>query len=295
MYLRLPAPPFDREGLTDLFGFPVPPPFVALLNALCDDCRSAEAAYERVDDVLGWILAGENQRYTQTPPELFPIASTGVDGGHFGYVIHAPEREASDYPIARFEPMDGVGVRLTGASTFEAAETLLSRSILWEQQDGDLMRSPLSSEWWPAVGQRLRRLGIEPALAKAKRNYDEAGSGKPVVPAVPDGWRHVPASDGVGVLAPATQFHPTALHDLEDRPDAGSVLDAAMRYAADRLPATALWFLRQCYWHIWSVDSHGAAALYRGMIDAYHSLRRPTLAAVVHRRLLILQPATTRS
>jgi len=30
-------------------------------------------------------------RYQQTPPELFPIAMTGVDGGHFGYLIHAPE------------------------------------------------------------------------------------------------------------------------------------------------------------------------------------------------------------
>ena len=104
--ITVPTPPFIRDGLTSLVGFPVPASFVAVLNALCHDCESAEAACERIDDALGWDLAGDEQRYTQTPPELFPIAGTGVDGGHFGYVILAPELVASDYPIARFEPMD---------------------------------------------------------------------------------------------------------------------------------------------------------------------------------------------
>src|SRR5262245_23489276 len=42
----LTAPPFDAENLTYALGFPLPPPFVTLLNALCEDCRSAAAAYE---------------------------------------------------------------------------------------------------------------------------------------------------------------------------------------------------------------------------------------------------------
>jgi hypothetical protein len=97
---------------------------VAVLNTLCHDCESAEAACDRIDDALGWSLAGDEQRYTQTPPELFPIAATGVDGGHFGYVIHAPELVASDCPIARFEPMDSGGAYLLRGrdSTFEAID-----------------------------------------------------------------------------------------------------------------------------------------------------------------------------
>jgi hypothetical protein len=40
----LTAPPFDAENLTYAFGFPVPPPFVTLLNALGEGCGSAAAA-----------------------------------------------------------------------------------------------------------------------------------------------------------------------------------------------------------------------------------------------------------
>ena len=102
-----PASPFSRESFASAFGFPVPLPFVTFLNALCQDCATSEAVYDRFADVFEWDLASEEQRYQQTPPELFPIAGTGVDGGHIGYVIHAPELTLPDYPIARFEPMDG--------------------------------------------------------------------------------------------------------------------------------------------------------------------------------------------
>jgi hypothetical protein len=90
----LEAPPFDAEKLTYAFGFPVPPPFVTLLNALCVGCGSGAAAYERVDDALGWHLTDRESLdgYDLSPPELFPFAATSVDGGHFGYVIHATER-----------------------------------------------------------------------------------------------------------------------------------------------------------------------------------------------------------
>jgi len=54
---------------------------------------------------------GGDARYGQTPPQLFPVAMTGVDGGHYGYVIHAPVLALSDYPIAQFE--DGQAWRLS--------------------------------------------------------------------------------------------------------------------------------------------------------------------------------------
>jgi len=288
MRVALPTPPFDCESLTGSFGFRVPPPFVTLLNALCQDCGSAEAAYERAYESVGWLLAGDDQRYQQTPPELFPIAATGVDGGHFGYVIHAPELTASDYPIAQFEPMESGGAYLLGTSTFEAVETLLSTSIIEEQQYGYGWPLRPSNEWWPEVCARLRHLGIEPDPAKAGRNY-EGGDGKPVVPTVLDGWHHVPSSDGIGVLAPATQFHPAVLRSMVDRPNVSLVLEAASRHAADRFPATALWLLRECYWHTWSRQDDGTIALCRAMIDSYHSLGRPCLAAVMDRRIAMLR------
>jgi hypothetical protein len=286
MLIALPAPPFDRESLTASFGFPVPPAFVTLLNALCHDCGSAEAAFERVDESLHWLLRGEDQRYPQTPPELFPIAGSGVDGGHFGYVIHAPELAASDYPIARFEPMDSGGVYLLGTSTFEAVETHISTALLYEQQHG--WPSTLSFEWWPGVRIRLRHLGIDPDPAKANRNYD-GGDGKPVVPPVLDGWRYVPSSDGVGVLAPASKFHFAFAHSMVDRPNVSLVLDVASRHAADHFPATALWLLRECYWHTYPAAAADTSALCRAIIDSYRSLGRPSLGAVVERRIRMLR------
>jgi hypothetical protein len=51
MYLGIFAPPFTRESLTHHFGFPVPPPFVTFLNALCQDSATGEAVHQRVADV----------------------------------------------------------------------------------------------------------------------------------------------------------------------------------------------------------------------------------------------------
>ena len=278
----LTPPPFNAECLAYSFGFPVPPPFVTLLNALCEGCASAAAAYERFEDAFGSHLTDHEIRdgYDLSPPELFPFAATGCDGGHFGYVIHAPELPAMDYPIGQFEPSDhDYGVYLLGTTTCEAAETELSSQMQCDQEYG-LFRSPFSSEWWPEVAARLRGLGIEPELAKAGRNF-ENGNGKPVTPIViPEGWRHVPSSDGIGVLAPTALFHPAPLPALERRPDVSAVLDAASQHAADQFPATALWLLRECYFL-----SYGAIELYRAMVDAYQTLGRPSLAAVVCRRM----------
>jgi len=278
----LAAPPFDAENLTYALGFPVPPAFVTLLNALCEDCGSAAAAYNRFEEAFGSDLTDHDIRdgYDLSPPELFPFAATGVDGGHFGYVIHAPELPAADYPVGRFEPSDhDNGVNLLGATTFEAAETMLSFRMKCDREFG-LFRSPFSSEWWPDVAVRLRALGMEPDLAKAGRNY-ENGNGKPVTPVlIPDGWRHVPSADGVGVLAPAALFRPAPLPAVERRPDVSAILDAVSWHAADRFPATALWLLREGYFL-----SYGATELYRAMIDAYQALGRPSLAAIVGRRM----------
>ena len=199
---RLTAPPFDAENLTYAFGFPVPPPFVTLLNALCEGCGSAAAAFKRFEDAFGSHLTDHEIRdgYDLSPPELFQFAATGVDGGHFGYVIHAPELPATDYPVGRFEPSDNDnGVYLLGATTFEAVETELSAEmnadLEFERQYGDC-RSAFSSEWWPDVAARIRGLRIEPDPTKAGRNY-ENGNGKPVTPIlIPDGWRHIPSADG---------------------------------------------------------------------------------------------------
>jgi hypothetical protein len=97
---------------------------------------------------------------------------------------------------------------------------------------------------------------------------------------IPEGWRHVPSADGIGVLAPAALFHPAPLPALKRRPDVGAVFDAALQHAADHFPASALWLLREGYFL-----SYGAIELRGAIIDAYLALARPSLAAVVSRRM----------
>jgi hypothetical protein len=107
------------------------------------------------------------------------------------------------------------------------------------------------------VSARLAELGIVPDPAKAGRNYD-GDHGKPVLPTVPEGWCHVPSSDGVGVLAPAKKFDPACSYSMADRPNVDSVLHDSVRYLANGFPATALWLLRECYWRTWPSAKYGA-------------------------------------
>jgi hypothetical protein len=175
------------------------------------------------------------------------------------------------------------GAFFVGASTFEAIETLLSTAILYSERFG--WASPLSHAWWAEAAARLARLGSHPDVAKGQRNF-EGERAKPTEPYVPDGWRHVPSSDGAGVLAPGALFHPTYEHVMSDRPETYAIVEAAGR-VADDFPATALWLLRECYWRNWATSVDDANMLCRAMMDSYRSLGRPSLVAVVASRISI--------
>jgi hypothetical protein len=117
---------FTRESLSRHFSYPVPPPFVTFLIALCEDCTSGEAVYNRVVGSLEWLLVSEYCAPVASKRHRSCSRSTRVDGEHFGYLIHAPNLALSDYPIAGFAPMDRNGAYLLGPSTFVAVETEIS-------------------------------------------------------------------------------------------------------------------------------------------------------------------------
>ena len=76
---------------------------------------------------------------------------------------------------------------------------------------------------------------------------------------------------------------------MADRPNVDTVLEASKRYLAAGFPATALWLLRERYWRTCASATDDITALCRGMIDTYQSLGRPSLAAVVDRRIGVLR------
>src|SRR3712207_6249361 len=105
----------DPSELFDWWGYPVPPAFREILLRLAEVASSNQSSVEDLFyQLTGTYLCATEYRYQQTPPELFTLAHMGVDGVHYGYVIHAPELPASDYPIGEMCPMDDEGVFLVG-------------------------------------------------------------------------------------------------------------------------------------------------------------------------------------
>lgn len=282
MRLELPDPPFTRSALSEVFGFAVPQAFVDALNVLCEGCATAESAYRRVDERLGWLLADEDQRYSATPPELFPFAGTGMDGGHFGFVIHAPERVESDYPVARYEPMDSDPVRRVGRTTAEAFANELSSALFPTWQPESDWPPPLPAE----TSRRLAAVGIVPAQARSFSSAAEYGYGTGVAPGnIPIGWRYVASTDGIGVLAPANAFDATCAHLVIERPMIADVISGAQAALAAGTLATALWYAREGLWRECHQPTDENLALSQAAIAAYQALGRPQLARVVERRL----------
>ena len=278
MYLKLPNGRPSRSYLSELFGYPPPEAFVKFVHTLYERSGiDGETAGELFAYLTGWYLAGGRaSRYKSTPPELLPFATMGVDGVHLGYVVHAPELELEDYPVGENSPMDDSGIYLVGNNTNEALENLMSDRL------GDLAqgvrkigeKAPTDEET-QLIQHLSNRLGLHPDISKAGRRYGPDRNGLPVVPYVPDGWLHLPSSDGVGVLASKAAFGPLPLLEFNAKEAADNYIQAADRAFAASFPATALYYSREGYWHSWADDVTEAFRI--RMMHAYNMLGRQLL------------------
>jgi hypothetical protein len=268
MRLRLPNGPVDSAVLSQVFGFHVPPAFVNLMGVLYQESYDdGDLCYGLFEKVFGLELAGANARYTQTPPELCPFAALGVDGVHYGYVMHAPELGADDYPVGEICPTDDEGVIFVGNNTLEASENLLSH---WMEFKPEETRSTLY------IGEKL---GLHPAAEKANRRYEADGK---VVPNIPAGWHHVPSADGVGVLAPQDTFSLEPYHMLPYF-EPQEYMHIADEMFNKGFPATALLYLREGYWYNWTNASAAQELLIR-MMRTYDVLGRQFLTNVIEQK-----------
>ncbi len=264
---------FDtHDALNERLGFPVPATFFEVGRRLAASAAASDQVTEFFDQVCQLMLGGPELRYTATPAELFPFGTMGVDGVHYGYVIHAPELAQSDYPVAEYCPMDSTGVALIGADTPSAFEMMLSCWLERRQDRRDTPPTPVDS--LAAVVRSA--LGIDPHEDKAEHRYDASGNALRVSPEVPSGWRFVATEDGVGVLAPEDAFAQSA---VVSGGEAEAGVNTARALLGAGSPGSALVVLRELFWAHWS-ERDVALRLLEELAGAYEALGRPLLADI---------------
>jgi hypothetical protein len=275
---KLYSPP-NATNLSAAFGFPAPKSFVEFMRVIYE---LSDGNWHDGMDLFarstGRDLVTSEYRYAQTPPELCPFASIGADGDHDGYVIHAPELSNDDYPVGSYVPMDSCGVWLVGKNTIEAIEHYLSCTLEFE---GKQITDPNHAQILRSVQVLAKTLRIDPAPERAHENSGPNGRGLPIIPKVPAGWRFLPSSDGVGVLAPEAAFGPDPLLTCPMEPvDSVRMADDAFSH---KYPAAALYYLREAFWN--TCDFAIQEGICRRLILVYHALSRPFLAEVVAKKL----------
>jgi hypothetical protein len=274
MYWKPPKGEPTRASLSDALGFAVPDAFVSLVETLYEQSgRDPTKWPEWIASITGIELVSVDFRYTQTPPELFTFATLGVDGVHYGYVIHAPEQPAQDYPVGELSPMDGDGVFLVGSNTLGALENLMSGQLEYEVEESERR----------LIDHISQALSLHPTAEKAHSRYGPDGNGLPIQPAVPVGWSFMPSTDGIGVLAPNEAFRPGRSARLEAFGSPHIYLQQAEQALGEGFPATALYYLREGYWQNWT-DSQIATVFDGNLTRVYEALGRPALAEVVECR-----------
>jgi hypothetical protein len=275
---KLNSPP-NEANLSAAFGFPAPKSFVEFMSVIYElsdgNWHDGMKLFARS---TGRDLVTSECRYTLTPPELCPFASMGVDGDHDGYVIHAPELGNDDYPVGGYVPMDSCGVWLIGNNTIKAIEHYLSCTLEFE---GKQITDAKDAQTLRSVQVLAQTLRIDPTAERAYENSGPDGRGLPIIPKAPVGWRFLPSSDGVGVLAPEAAFGPDPLLTCPMEPvDSVRIADDAF---SRNYPAAALYYLREAFWN--TCDVQIQQGICRRLILVYHALSRPFLAEVVANKL----------
>ncbi|HYE21653.1 MAG TPA: hypothetical protein VEA69_24620 [Tepidisphaeraceae bacterium] len=213
------------------------------------------------------------------PPEVRIFGRIGADGGVYGYLVHAPECPADDYPVGIFVAIDHEGFLARAPTTRPAFELLLAQRLQWN------LENPADPQPARAI-EVARELATTLGLTIERRRIPR---GRPFRPKLPAGWRHVPTLDGVGALAPADAFARKP-HPGYRRP---TPLAAPMAAARDALraglPGTALALARDVWTNHWGVTGV-PEELGPILIAAYTALGRPAYATIVQRQVEIAVP-----
>ncbi len=243
------------------FGIKIPKPFFHFLSTVDAYCREAGTdTPDTLFDVFGLLrIEGNEARYQQTPIELFPFASTGGDGIHYGFVIHTMDED--DYPSGEICPMDDDGVVIIGIDTHSLFQNLLC--------DEESIRNHLPL---------LKELGLDPTIIDRGR-YDKSGMPLRIRYPSKPGWKFVDTSDGAGVFAPEKYFdssHTTKYDHLNRDKAIAQYEQLAFDMSTEGLYASQLFYLKELYWKEWT-NYELAKNCLEEMLKAYEKLDREHL------------------
>ena len=257
-----------REALLRKAGFSVPQPFVEIAAKFAEGAGNIEEGLELLEDILSLSICHVvEDRYETMPIEFFPFLATGGDGHCFGYVIHAPELRSKDYPMGSMVPGERDGVIFAGNRTLTAMENMISYMHSWP-------------EGFDSIDLRwLATLGLHPDPTKAQ--YARWLTGTTYVrpsPPLPDGWRHVMTSDGIGVVAQVSAFSGEDAPVLPEDTSLAHYIAAADAEAAAGHYASALWHLKEAWWQWYFSEDADMSQVKRRLVGTYRKLGKTLLA-----------------
>lgn len=258
--------PYDlnnAEKAAAHFGIPMPADFLRFLDkAIAFSNQIGLPLAVLLDELFGLVrLDGYAARYQQTPPEFFPFGTNGMDGEHFGYIIHLDKE--LDYPAGFLGPMDFAGVSFLGEHTTEMLQTLLTREPEYLEKYQGLITV---LGWTSTAGK--------PDYRQYQLQH------KPPVPQPKDHWKWLETSDGVGVFAPDHLFQSShvLMHTAKDL--VTSPVDYFFELAAENLKSnhwgSALYYLKEIYWEEWT-NAQTAITVLTNMQKIYEYLDRAHL------------------
>jgi hypothetical protein len=271
-----------RARLSAAYGFRVPESFARFVDA----CFAL--GHERIYDLFDFELSVTEDALERSPqnfrafpfayeawrPELFPFASPGVDGMQYVLLVHAPELELEEYPIAEWAPMDFDSVlTVLGDDLRSGLETIAGYDSAFERvEKPELGSDALARRLHEAIGLSLERK----AFAR--------GEWQCYVPNVPSGWHFEASRDGVGVLAPRDAFRGDEVHGFdsrstmrEARDNVSATIDAGIERLNAGYPASAMLAFRRAA-GVGYESAEEANRLFEAWARSYEQLGRPLLA-----------------
>lgn len=256
------ALPFQTyQEATEYFGIRIPKYFYNSLATVDNYCKKNELdTLDILFDAFGLLrIEGNEARYQQTPIEMFPFASTGSDGTHYGFIIHTTDDE--DYPTGEICPMDSDGVVLISNSS----ETFLQK-LIWEDEN-NVNLLPILNE-------------LHLNISTVDRNrYDDSGNTLRVSVNPKIGWKFLNTMDGAGVFAQEKYFHKSHITEY-DYHNQQNGIERYERLAdemyKDGLFGSQLFYLKELYWNEW-INYELAKKYLTQMLIPYEKLNREHL------------------